>query len=870
MMMGLFDIEDSINEFNYSSPQEMYRDNKKKKIKGPLDYQTDMINAYMDKGYDKKDVAIELPTGSGKTLIGLLIGEYRRRKENEKVVFVCLNNQLVKQTEEKAKYYGLTACAFTGSKNDYDYENNVDYNTAKTIAITNYSSIFNTNSFFRDADVLIFDDAHSSENYISKNWSIEVDKENNEQLFITLAKLFRKGINEDSLLKLVENNGDQNWYDIYPNIRVLDIINELTTIFDTYCNKDNKLYYPWQNLRGHLKACNIFLANKKILIRPFIPPTYTNPAFFNAKQRIYMSATLGESGELERITGISDVFRLPMVSDFKNRALGRRLFIFPNQTISKENRVAFFHKLKKIQPRILFLVKDDHREKEIIDMFNGICETYSGKELENKMNEFITDENAVAVLANRYDGVDLDENKCRLMVITDFPNASDIQEKFIISRLASNVLFEERIRTRIIQAIGRCTRSETDFEAVLVLDNKLENELISPKKIKRFLPEIQAELLVSIDLMKNYKDEVNIYKMLKLFLEKDKDDSEWQGAEKVIIHKRDSIISSSNSGTETELNTILQNSAKYEVKYQFYLWKEDYEGALIQVDNIIAALSKNPLRGLRGFWYYIKGYLNYQIYAELGKSQLYLNNAIESMQKASDLTNSITWFKKLLTNENNNSDSDDIYNSRMQEMIIRIESYIMDNNLNVDNRFEIKAKEVISQLSSNDGTLFERGHQELGNFLGYISKNSKVSTAPDPWWIIDRHLCIVSEDKIYTNKEKEIPPRHITEANSHLNWIKKNESELDKGAEVIQIFITTAKKIDSAAKDYTDNLYYVKREDFLTFATDAISILRDLISSFPGEGDMLWRDEAIRIFENNHLTYKDYLKICRNQKIDTL
>lgn len=40
---------------------------------GPLDYQAAMLDLYI-KNVDKKTVALELPTGSGKTLVGLLIG----------------------------------------------------------------------------------------------------------------------------------------------------------------------------------------------------------------------------------------------------------------------------------------------------------------------------------------------------------------------------------------------------------------------------------------------------------------------------------------------------------------------------------------------------------------------------------------------------------------------------------------------------------------------------------------------------------------------------------------------------------------------------------------------------------------------------
>ena len=42
---------------------------------GPLDYQAVMLDKYIE-NYDEKTLALELPTGSGKTLVGLLIGEY--------------------------------------------------------------------------------------------------------------------------------------------------------------------------------------------------------------------------------------------------------------------------------------------------------------------------------------------------------------------------------------------------------------------------------------------------------------------------------------------------------------------------------------------------------------------------------------------------------------------------------------------------------------------------------------------------------------------------------------------------------------------------------------------------------------------------
>jgi replicative superfamily II helicase len=153
-------------EFSYSSPQEMYQDNKFKKIMGPLDYQAAMLNLYIENA-DKKTVALELPTGSGKTLVGLLIGEYRRRKNKEKVLFLCPTNQLVHQVVEQANSkYGLRAIAFCGKQKDYLPKDKSSFLMGEAIGVTTYSSFFALHSFFDDVDILIMDDVHSCEDYI--------------------------------------------------------------------------------------------------------------------------------------------------------------------------------------------------------------------------------------------------------------------------------------------------------------------------------------------------------------------------------------------------------------------------------------------------------------------------------------------------------------------------------------------------------------------------------------------------------------------------------------------------------------------------------------------------------------------------------
>src|SRR5690554_6713286 len=98
-----------------STPESMLHDIRTKKIEGPLARQADVWREYVDKALELSDVAIRLPTGSGKTLVGIVLGEWRRRKFDERVVYLCPTNQLVHQVVEQARnQYGIDVASFTG------------------------------------------------------------------------------------------------------------------------------------------------------------------------------------------------------------------------------------------------------------------------------------------------------------------------------------------------------------------------------------------------------------------------------------------------------------------------------------------------------------------------------------------------------------------------------------------------------------------------------------------------------------------------------------------------------------------------------------------------------------------------------------
>ncbi|WMX58963.1 DEAD/DEAH box helicase family protein [Peribacillus sp. R9-11] len=848
----------------FESPQEMYRDYKRRTIKGPLDYQSKMIDLYMNTAYEKKDIAFELPTGSGKTLIGLLIGEYRRRKNKEKVVYICPTNQLVNQVVEKANsVYGFKVHGFTGSRAEYDQKAVSSYTRAEGIAITNYSSLFNTNSFFNDADVIIFDDAHSSENYIASNWSLKISFFESRELFLSLAEVLKDTLETTQYNRLVnENSSEANWYDKLPNLKMAEKIEELMPLIESHV-KGTKLKHPWNNIKNHLHACNMFFSNTEILIRPYIPPTMTHEPFANAKQRIYMSATLGESGELERITGVRNIHRLPIADEWGVKSIGRRFFVFPNASFKVNQSVEILLSIKKLQKRALILVQDERRVQAVEKVIkeNSKSEIYLSKDIEKTKEDFTNSEDGIAILANRYDGIDLDGEKCNLLMLLSLPNATHLQEKFITNRMAASVLFNERIKTRIVQAIGRCTRSDVDYAAVIIFGTDLENALISPKKITQFQPEMRAELEFGYDQSENHDNIDDLLDNLKLFFERGE---KWESAEEAIINLRDDIIESDGKH-EADTNNFqnLKAAAMHEVDFQYALWKEDYEDAMNSIDQLLRYLNGQELTGYRGFWYYIAGYVAFHMYKS--GTNGYYQVSKDFYKAASQCTSTINWFNKLV-------DQKEIIGANSVEegaidVLERIELQILKDGVKNPHKFETRVEGILQKLRSNDGNEFESGHMELGNLIGYISDNGKGDSDPDPWWIINDKFCIVSEDKIYKKEEKGIPTKHIKQAQGHEDWIRAKVDILRKDALIQTIILTNSNRIESSAIPFANKIYHVNRDEFVGWAIKAIEALRKMRRSFRQEGDIIWRLEAEKILKEHQASPSDFIEFIQKKKL---
>ncbi|MBA2724733.1 MAG: DEAD/DEAH box helicase family protein, partial [Actinobacteria bacterium] len=392
-------------------------------------HQADLLRDYQKLSPATPDVAIELPTGAGKTLVGQLVGEYRRRVGGQRVAYLCPTIQLAKQAKEKADAYGIPPVLLVGPQRDYDRVDVTAFNRGQTMAISTYWGVFNSNPAL-GAQTLILDDAHSGENAVAGMWSVEAER--GDPLYAAIVSPLIDALPEAFAERLKSEGSDpyrRRVVELVPPLVMHERADVLRDALTEHAAGSNK--WAAAMVADQVQHCLCFVSGEGVLLRPLIAPTTVHPPFAAAQQRVYMSATLGSGGELERTFGIEEITRLPVPAGWDEHGSGRRFFIFPGAALDEAGADGFTVAAMERARRALVLAPSG---REVESMIAAVPERFNvlyTRDAEQDLNSLLESSDGAAFLANRYDGIDLPDDACRLMVLSGLPAATHLLERFL-------------------------------------------------------------------------------------------------------------------------------------------------------------------------------------------------------------------------------------------------------------------------------------------------------------------------------------------------------------------------------------------------------------------------------------------------------
>jgi hypothetical protein len=416
-----------------------------------------------------------------------------------------------------------------------------------------------------------------------------------------------------------------------------------------------------------------------------------------------------------------------------------------------------------------------------------------------------------------------------------------------MTRMGANALFNERVQTRVLQAIGRCTRSLEDFSAVVVSGEDVSNYLADRQRRKYLHPELQAELDFGIE-QSQATTPVNLIENFDIFL---KNDVDWEVANNQILAKRAAAIQQPLPALDE-----LQGIVACEIEFQGRLWQSDFEAALSAAERVLTKLSAPELRGYRALWHYLAGSA-----AWLGSQGSALSGL--AAKARGSLCSSQNGGKGHTLARRTVSLSDAGRGCPIREYLSvlqleRVESILERLGNLHDRKYDAREQEIISGLASTEKGPFERSHVLLGEILGYAAGNREVDASPDPWWIIG-NICMVFEDHAGALPTSTLAATKARQASTHPDWMRANVSEC-VGTEIYPVLVTPVTRAEDGALPHLGHVLYWSLADFRGWAKTALATLRELRRTFSEPGDLVWRSQAAEVFERHGLDAPSLLR----------
>lgn len=805
-------------------------------------HQGEVLSSWHTKHHGESDVALELPTGAGKTLVGGVIAEFQRRTANERTAYLCPTRQLARQTAERLNTYGIPAVALTGKARDWPDADTARYRSGMAVAVTTYAHVFNAYPAIDDAQLLILDDAHAAADAVASPWTLNISRRDHHFTYMEVIGQLSEGLDPLVVTRLGEDSADQRYrtstYLASP-VAVRATASEIGKILrgaasvPEYAALSKSATYTLRLIEDHLEACLFYVSHREISIRPLIPPTANHPAFDTPARRIYMSATLGAGGELERAFGRRKITRIPIPAGWEKQGTGRRLFCVPDLTSDMSGNSPAVAEWVKSEitrhGRAVLLTPDGRTASQVTAVVVPTgTPTLTANQVEDDLKVFTNQEKAVLVLTNRYDGIDLPDNDCRLVILAGFPTGGDLQEKFLYSSLGAHEVLQERIRARLAQGAGRATRNARDYATVIVLGTNLIKFATRSDVRSAMHPEIHAELefgwLHSMDT-----SSAEMSENIDLFLEHDDD---WRVVDTDIANMREDVERRDPPGTAE-----LAAAARAEVAAWDALWAGEIELALTQAKAVIDAIggARAPQR-YAAMWNYFAACWTSKLASKATTVEAAkLEDTIRTYYKAARACGrGTTWLSHLASPADEvptpaATELDNLDAAAVQGVLTHLP------NRGKQSKFAPLVEELRTDVRVADAIPFENALVTIGTLLGASASfgNGGASAAPDAVWMFGNQMWVSLEAKSEASPTGETGATYVRQASDHLRYTSNDRREPIPGGSV-GFLVTPEATVHSAGVKLAEPHLYRLRPDRMVDLADRAIRAWGVMRAMPG------------------------------------
>ncbi len=781
------------------NPFEIYDSLDRKSETGPLrPAQEFILKEWYSTRQNDNNLILKLHTGQGKTLIGLLMLHSRLNSNSSPCLYICPNIYLVKQTILEAEKFGIPYCTFDSQDIPESFLN------GEKILITHVQKVFNGKTVFgldnKSINVghVILDDSHACIDSLKSTFTITIKKE--EDLYSEFINLFSEDLSEQ---------GEGSFLDIknakYDSILPIpywswaekksEVLNLLSS------DEDNaSIQFAWPLMKNNINNYRAIVSGSHIELTPYYIPMHHFGTFNNAKQRILMSATTQDDSFFIKGLGFDiNSIKNPLIYP-NQKWSGEKMLLLPSLIDESLHRAAIIEKLAGPSNKnvgFVSLVPSFRLTKEYKEAGSIISDSNNIFEVVQRLKS--GEHEHTVVIVNRYDGIDLPDNSCRLLIIDSKPFFMSLSDRYEENCRKSSDVINTKIAQKIEQGLGRSVRGEKDYSTIVLIGGDLVKFIKSTVTNKYFSPQTRQQIAIGLEIAEAAKEDLEkedkpfkvITSLLKQSLTRDE---AWKEYYK---EQMEEII------PETKENDLLE-LFKLEHEAEKYHYNGDSEKASQIIQKVIDHnCSDESEKG-----WYLESLARYLYSLSKIESTTAQKSAFKKNYQLLHPKGGIVYKKLSFINENRISRIKKWVNkhSKYEELMLSV------NNI---------TDELVFGMPSEK---FESSLQELGLALGLLSQrpDKEFKKGPDNLWCInDSYIMFECKSEVLDTRS-EINKYEASQMNSHCGWFE--ESYPDK--KVKRILIIPAKNLSYHA-NFTHSVEIMRKNRLKKLRTNFQGFFRE-------------------------------------------
>ena len=729
-------------------------------------------------------------------------------------MYICPNKNLVNQTIKQANEFGIKTC-----KVDESREIPLEFTNAEAILVTHVQYMFHGFSKFgdetnyEDCCAIVIDDAHATIDSIKQSTRFSITKKRSDDTYNDIFKLFEDDLKTQGIgtyNDLTNDNIDSESMLPVPYWALKDKVEHLTKILSTYSSTSDEVKYTWPLLKDIISNTDCYISNTRIEIVPYSQPIEKFGTFYNADNKIYMSATNADDSIMIKEFGLTKKEIMNPLKLENESWSGEKMVLIPSLISNTLNRGAIVNFFGTIQDRNI----------ELFDKIGKVALTPSFSRTSdwNKYGSLVVYSNTIddaidylshqekpqtVVLSNRYDGIDLPDDFCRILILDSLPKFESLEDKYINHVIPNSSVLNREIAQKIEQGFGRSVRGEKDYSAVIIVGTDLvrflktkSNQQYVSKYTKKQIQIGEQIVEFANEDLENGKSPLKVFWSL-IFQLLNRDEG-WKEFYKEQMNE---------ATYEDDYNqSLIDRYIKERKVYQLFK-RGKIEESLSILQEFIDEFPDNNYE--RGYYLQIMAKFTYN----LSKRE-----SIKLQTSAHSNNNNLLAYPNSINKRKINLSGS--FPQRLSNIMREIETF------NDSDELTLFINELHYKLSfNNEAEDFEKTIDTVGKLLGFETQrpDNDFKEGPDNLWAVgnNEHFIIECKNEVSPSRDYAYKTE-IGQMSNSIGWFQREYPRMEHN----NFLIIPTKYYDSAA-DFSEDVKIVRKNRLNKFRTNFINFLKE-------------------------------------------